>query len=179
MNGGEVALQGLKIGGALAAVGAILGTIVGVLGEKKRLHKKDAMKMALPPGVAQTDALREGIMAMSNIRHADIEKLKRVARRCEAMLQLYSKVSRADPRTVHIGIVTAGRQIDDSMRKYLKEFHKASKVSLMRIEGAGLQPVSPDLRAAQQLLLTTMAGYIHNLTMMVKSKQEQAAAMAV
>ena len=184
MDVSKIAFASAKIGAALGTVGLLLGAITGFMGERKRINSREAVKTILPASVVACDEMREPLLRLSEAEGAHTASLQRVARRCAAMLQLYNRVQRADPRTVEMGIIAAARKTEESVQRYLREFFRASSIQLIEIKtgstGAGtrrLEPANTDLRTAYTSLLVIIDAYTFNLTMLVKSKFEEAAAM--
>jgi len=184
MNVSSIAITSAKIGGALGTVGLILGAVAGFMTERKRMNGREAVKTSLPAVVVSCDEMREPLLRLSEAQGAHTDSLQRVARRCAAMLQLYNRVQRADPRTVAMGIVGAARKTEDAIHRYLREFFRASNIQLIEVKGGSagagtrrLEPANTELRSAYASLCVIVDAYTFNLTMLVKSKFEEASAM--
>ena len=184
MEVSNIAISSAKIGGALGAVGLMIGAIVGFMGERKRVNSREALKTNLPAVVVACDEMREPLLRFAETHGAHMESLQRVARRCAAMLLLYERLIRADPRTVEMGIVTATRKIEEAVHRYMREFFRASNIQLIEVKagsvGSGtrrLEPANTDLRTAYTSLMVVIDAYTFNATNLVKAKFEEAASM--
>ena len=59
MNVSSIAITSAKIGGALGAVGLLLGAVGGFMTERKRVNSREAVKTSLPASVVACDEMRE------------------------------------------------------------------------------------------------------------------------
>ncbi len=163
------------LGGGIVA--GIIGAVSGVMSEKKRLACKEAVARKMPEIVAQQEDMCEPILVFANSNNAHIDTLEKLSRRCESLLKLYGRIYHADPRTVHLGLLTTAKEVEASIQKYLRLFYKESRIPLIRTVTNELQPVNRELKQAQELLLTSISGYVHSINMLVKRKFEQGVAM--
>lgn len=163
------------LGGGILA--GIVGAVSGIMKEKRRLVSKEAVARKMPEIVAAQDDMCEPILTFAHAANAHVETLETLSRRCESLLKLYSRIYHADPRTVHLGLLTTAKEVEASIQKYLRQFYKESRIPLVRTESNELQPINRELRQAQELLLTSISGYVHSVNMLVKRKFEEGVAM--
>jgi hypothetical protein len=155
-----------------AGLGGLVGVGVGFGVEAKRVRRRRALSLNLPAQVLDDPCLMEPLLALADCRSCHLPSLQRLARRCQQMVELRARIFEATPAAVEWDSVTAAAQLYASIRKYLREFYKASHIQLVPDSGA-MMPVVTDYATAQETLLETVVGYQHAITMEVKKKREQ------
>ena len=180
MNAKSVIVTAAQTTGVFAALGLVVGSLMGISRESKRLGQLEMARMSLPGNLNNFPEFSEPLLQLAQIRGADLNILRRVARKCSNLLILYTLTSEAQPNTVKPSIMSASRQFASSVDAYLRDFYRASNIALVphNLEDGTrtMVPAARELRQCHELITSTAEGFVHNLSLVVKTKMEQAAA---
>lgn len=180
MNTRFILEDALTTTGVFAAIGAVCGLAAAYFKERTRVNDKKKLSVDMPANVFQVDLLKDSLMMLADVKHANFETLERVARRCGSLLDLYVSLAEANPGTVKHSISTASSQMYESIVKYMDAYFIKSKIATVAdnegLHGRQLAPVNRDLKEAHANLLMLMDGVAFDIRMMVKSKMEERAA---
>jgi hypothetical protein len=169
----------VKTVGVCAAAGVVIGAASAVYKEWTRGKQKQTFKINLPENVQQSPEFMECIMVLAEVKHAHMQSLERVARRCSSLLSLLTSLQDADPDSVEASVAPAASQIQDSIRRYLGVYYANSGVALVseaQSYGKDMVPVIRDLRHAHVSFMSGVEGLVHEVHTTVQDKREAKAA---
>ena len=170
----------LRVAAQSAGIAALLGLCVGALSsavtEFGRTSSVSNLRGKLPPAVANSPILYDAFMVLAGARHADVNRLMRVARKCADLQHCYAMLQEADPATVKRGISVTATHIASSIKFKFFDFFSASFIALKQEAeewGHDCIPVSSDLAMAHKLIMQLVQALVLDIRMLEKDKVEE------
>jgi hypothetical protein len=166
----------LRVTCICSALGVGVGVISGLINEQMRISERKKLEFRLPADVQNHEEFKTAIMVMADEKYADLQRLERVARRCETLLNLYTALVAADPKTVKASVSSVASELEASIIHHLGLFYHASYIPVVEQNYKRMKhflPLNRDLKFGHETMLQCIEGIVHDIHMAVKSKLEQ------
>jgi hypothetical protein len=175
MRVGYIAGDVAKFAAVFAGLGAVIGIISGAANEFSRVNLKKNMLLKLPDAVKTVPDIGDNIAILADAKHANMEMLDKVARRCDALIVLYGQVQDADPQSVKPGVSSSAAEIEASIMKYLSKFYYLSRIPVGEHIHKHMKqdiPINQEMKYAHETIMLVIESLTHDIQMAVKSKLE-------